>query len=196
MHSPHQPALHGERPANFVCGCCFAARPANCWLFVTLRPVPGGESAGCVLVQQAVCLLAFAMPTAHLILPPFSLFCFAPCSFHVRQDRTNKFTSNMFASCKTVPLAATTRVCSGGPRAVLHPPPIHCAICANTETAFGQPMRRCSLHRKKGRPRTACGQPAKFPTPAFCEPETACEQPGSLLTVFSFLQSSLILGHG
>ena len=51
------------------------------------------------------------------------------------------------------------------------------------ETAFGQPMRRCPLRRKKGRPRTAFGQPAKFPTPPFHEPETACEQPGSLLTL-------------
>ena len=56
-------------------------------------------------------------------------------------------------------------------------------------TAFGQPMRRCPLRRKTkkrggGRPRTACGQPARFPTPAFCEPETAREQPGSLLTFF------------
>ena len=25
--------------------CCFAARPANCGPFVSLRPVPGGESA-------------------------------------------------------------------------------------------------------------------------------------------------------
>ena len=94
MHSPHHPALHGERPANIICGHCFAARPANCWLFVSLRPVPGGESAGCVrlqwLVLQAVCLLAFAMPCPlpfSSFLPPCCSFCFSPCSFHVRQDR-------------------------------------------------------------------------------------------------------------
>ena len=29
---PHQPALHGERQANFVAAVVFAARPANCWL--------------------------------------------------------------------------------------------------------------------------------------------------------------------
>ena len=160
-------------------------------------------------VPQAVCLLlAFAMPTALLnvlapvqvCLAPFCPFCFAPCSFHVCQDRTNKFTSNMFASCKTVPLAATTRVCSGGPRTVLCPPH-HYRCC---KTACRQPQRGdciwaahapLSATHKRGRPRTACGQPAKFPTPAFHEPETACEQPGSLLT-FSLCRVHLILGHG
>ena len=97
---PHLPALHGERQADIVGSCCvFAARPANCWLFV-LRPVPGGESAGCVRLQwlcSAGCVpacLCHAIPTALLnSLPPFillcpvHLFCFAPCSVHVRQDR-------------------------------------------------------------------------------------------------------------
>ena len=81
-HSLHQPALHGERLANVVGSCCFAARPANCWLFVSSRPVPGRSPAGCVrlqwLVLQAVCLLAFAMP-CHAHCPQRSCprsFCF------------------------------------------------------------------------------------------------------------------------
>ena len=69
-----------------------AARPAICGPFVSLRPVPGGEYAGCVclqcLVQQAVCLstLCHVMPTALNVLAPVQC-CFAPCSFHVRQDQ-------------------------------------------------------------------------------------------------------------
>ena len=79
-------------------------------LFV-MRPVPGGESAGCVacscLVQQAVlpavvvlravlfaCQSLPAMPTALIkFLPPFILlasvhsFLLAPVHVHVRQDR-------------------------------------------------------------------------------------------------------------
>ena len=67
--------------------CCEAGHLlAVCFL----RPVPDGESAGCVclqcLVQQAVCLLAFAMPCPlpSTFLPPFSSFCctplFIPCA--------------------------------------------------------------------------------------------------------------------
>ena len=94
-YSIHQPALHGERPANVVCGCCFAARPANvvCGCCFATRPVPGRPSAGCVRLQRPcsagyVCLLTFAMPCPL----PFSSFapvqcCFSPCSFHVRQDQ-------------------------------------------------------------------------------------------------------------
>ena len=72
----------------------FAARPANCGPFVVLRPVPGGESAGCVclqcLIQQAVCLFIFACH-AHcphqrscprsFCFAPSSSFCFAPVHF-------------------------------------------------------------------------------------------------------------------
>ena len=41
LHSPHQPALHGERPANFVGGSCFAERPANCWLLCFFEACAG-----------------------------------------------------------------------------------------------------------------------------------------------------------
>ena len=77
----------------------FAARPAICWLFI-LRPVPGGESAGCVclqcLVQQAVCLFTLCLPCPlpssfapfKFALPrSFSLLCALPSvHVHVRQD--------------------------------------------------------------------------------------------------------------
>ena len=98
---------------------CTARREAgHLWLFV-LRPVPGGESAGCVRLQWLFCRLCacspFAMscPLPPTFLPPFICFV-CPCSFHVRQDHHCKST-NMFASCKTVPLTAATRACSGGP---------------------------------------------------------------------------------
>ena len=122
------------------------------------RPVPVGSSAGCVRLQRpssagCVCLLAFAMPC---LLPSSSfapvLFCISPppVHCHVRQDRREEVV-------RTVPLAAATRDCTSGPCTVvcciLHPLPmvIACAICASTETAFAQLMRRCSLHPcKKG----------------------------------------------
>ena len=71
----------------------FAARPANCWLCV-LRPVPGGESAGCVCLQCLFCglcaccsLFACHAHCPHQVLAPIHCassisFCFVcPCSF-------------------------------------------------------------------------------------------------------------------
>ena len=97
---------------------------------VSSRPVPVGLSAGCVRMQRPcsagyVCLLAFAMPCplpssfapVHFASPtPL----FIPCAPGSSQGIS-------LQAARTVPLAATTRVCSGGPRAALHPPPIHCA---------------------------------------------------------------------
>ena len=106
----------------------FRCEAGQLWAVCFLRPVPGGESAGCVRLQCLFCGLCAcrvhplpAIPTALLnSLPPFILLCpvqsfalFAPCSCHVRQDRQKS--SIMFASCKTVLLAAATRACSGGP---------------------------------------------------------------------------------
>ena len=57
---------------------------------LVVRPVPGGESAGCVCLQLPcsagfylpACSFLPAMPTALLnILPPFSLLCALPRSF-------------------------------------------------------------------------------------------------------------------
>ena len=125
---------------DVVSRCCLLqGRPT---VAVCLRPEPGGASAGCVRLQYLFCRLCAcchslpAMPTALISSCPSS-FCFAPfillllapvqCSFcfapficllapvhvHVRQD--HRLSPNMFASCKTVPLAAATRACSGGP---------------------------------------------------------------------------------
>ena len=103
---------------------------------VASRPVPGRSSVGCVRLQRPCsagydCLftLCHAMPTALIVCPVQCSFCFAPCSFPCAPGSTQ-------VVVRTVPLAATTRACSGGP-------------CA-----------------------------------------------GSFLTLFLFLQSPLILGHG
>ena len=93
---------------------------AGCWF---LRPVPGGESAGCVCLQRPcsaglfVCLLPIlpAMPTALNVLAPVQSFCFVFAPVHSMCARIGNHPTNMFASCETVPLAAATRACSGGP---------------------------------------------------------------------------------
>ena len=86
---PHLPA---RREADVICGCVFAARPANCGPFV-LRSVPDGESAGCVCLQRfcsagfvcACCHFLPAMPTALLNSCPrsfaSSLLCPYSCAF-------------------------------------------------------------------------------------------------------------------
>ena len=89
---PHLPALHGERQRHRLRLLLFAARPANCWLFV-LRPVPGGESAGCVCLQCLFCRLCACYSPCHAHCPhqrscPRSvLCCFALVHVHVRQDQ-------------------------------------------------------------------------------------------------------------
>ena len=96
--------------------CCEAGQ----LLAVCLRPVPGGEYAGCGCLQcfvlRAVCLLAFAIPTAlHNVLAPvqFSSFCLP--LFISMCARIIIASYNMFASCETVLLAAATRACRGSP---------------------------------------------------------------------------------
>ena len=77
-------------------GCCFS------------RPVPGGESAGCVRLQWHVlqalfaCRYTFAMPCPlpTSVLAPVHFACFAPYSFHVRQDR------QQFASSENCPVGS------------------------------------------------------------------------------------------
>ena len=112
---PHLPALHGERQADVVCSSCFCCK-AGQLLAVCLRPVPGGESAGCVCLQCPVLQAVFCLP-CHLCLPcplpssvcprSFASVCFAlfisMCARIVERVKTN-----MFASCKTVLLAAAT----------------------------------------------------------------------------------------
>ena len=111
-----------------------------------------------------LCLPAtFAMP---YLLPSSSfapvLFCFAPLVHcHVRQDRRE-------GSYKDCPVGSY-----------------------NTGLQWRPVRRSLSLRpcKKGGESWTACEQPATFPTPAFHEPETACEQSGSLLTTLLFAES-------
>ena len=134
LHSPTY--LHGERPTSSGSGCVFAARPANWWPFV-MRPVPGGESAGCVRLQylfSRLCLPAchFAChahcpsqrscPHSSLLCPrPFRFIVLCPrsipCAPGSPLSRAGDFFQSGPAVCKlrTVPLAAATRACSGGP---------------------------------------------------------------------------------
>ena len=111
-------AARREAGRHPLAAAVFAARPANCWLLCFLRPVPGEESVGCVRLQwpcSAGCVparLCHAIPTALLnVLAPIHFALFAPCSFHVRQDRR----CNSLQAARTVLLAAATRACSGGP---------------------------------------------------------------------------------
>ena len=156
-HSLHQPALHGERPAN-ICGCCFAA-----------RPVPAGSSAAvyykasagriirrlclpAVALFSRLCLPdAFAMPTALIISLP--LFCFdlppPPVHFHVRQDRRNSLQElSRWQLQRGSAVAARAPCCIHPPFSVLQGLPCR---QPRQETAFAQLMRRCSLQPcKKG----------------------------------------------
>ena len=95
----------------------FAARPANCWLFLEacagrkirrLCPPAVVCSAGCVpaCLCHAHC--------THQFLPPIHFALLAPLSFHVRQDH-QFIIIQQFASCETVPLAVATRASRGGP---------------------------------------------------------------------------------
>ena len=146
-------------------------------------------------VQQAVCLLAFAMPyplPSSTFLPPFKLLCpvlfilLCPLSIPCAPG-----SSSQDPTCLQAARLSRRQQQRGSAVAARAPCCVHHTITGAARlpvgsrtmgTAFGQPMRRCPLRRKKGRPRTAFEQPAKVPTPAFHEPETACKQPGSLLT--------------
>ena len=188
--------------------CTARGRPTSSAAVVLLR---GRPTAGCCFIEacagQIICRLCLPatalfcglcvclLPILPLPCPlplssfaPFSLLCphlFIPCA---------PGSSSQAPVCKLQELSRWQQqrgsaVAARAPH-YIHPHSLCCKDCPvgsrNMETAFWQPMRRCSLRRKRGRPRTECEQPAKFPTPAFCEPETACEQPGSLRTVFSF----------
>ena len=110
------------REAGQLCGsCCFRCEAGQLWAVCFFEACAGRRirwlCPPAVAVQQAFCLPAIlpAMPTALISSCPISSFAlFAPvpsmCARIVIQHYTN-----MFASCKTVPLAAATRACSGGP---------------------------------------------------------------------------------
>ena len=141
----------------------FAARPANCWLLFSLRPVPGGESAGCVclqcLVPQAVCLLCHAIPLpSTTFLPPFKFvcprsFCFAlsiPCA---------PGSPSVKPSCLQAARLSRRQQQRGSAVAARAPSCVHHTVTGaarlpvgsrNMGTAFEQPMRRCPLPIKGG----------------------------------------------
>jgi len=105
------------RPANVIWQLLFCCKAGHLLVVISSRPVPGGESAGCVRLQwlcSAGCVparLCHAMHTALLnSLPPFSV-AFPP----VHSICARIVELQQFASCKTVLLAAATRACSGGP---------------------------------------------------------------------------------
>ena len=83
LHSPHLPALHGERQADVGLQLLFRCEAGHLWPFV-LRPEPSGESAGCVCLQCLFCRLLFAchplsaMPTALINILPRSSFALFP----------------------------------------------------------------------------------------------------------------------
>jgi len=126
--------LHGKRPTSSA-AVVFAARPANCGV---LRPVPGGESAGCVCpavpVLRAFACLPFCLPcplpfisscprsfAPFILLAPvhFAPLCFATCSLPCAPGSSVRASSccqgQHVCKLRTVPLAAATRACSGGP---------------------------------------------------------------------------------
>ena len=108
--------------------------------------------SGLVLQAMFACHLCHAMPTALIALARFILLCPPPCSFHVCQDRKQQF-----ASCKDCPVSSynaglqwrpACRITSTPPFTVLQGLPCR---QPRQETAFVQPMRRCSLRPfKKG----------------------------------------------
>ena len=124
-----------KRPANFVC-----------WLFAT-RPVPATSSAGCVCYKACAGQLHHRPVLLHrpcLAMPCLPAFAMTPCllplwhlphsiHYHVHQDHR--------AFCRDCPV--------GSHITGLHWWPVH---------------RLCSLRSfQRGRPRTACEQPATFP---------------------------------
>ena len=142
------------RPTSSA-GCCFAERPANCWLFV-LRGLCRADHlpavfacSGLVLRALFACLLAFAMPCPlpFSSVAPFILLCPPPCSFHVCRNPRKA------SVCKLQELSRWQQqrwsaVAARAPHCI-HPPfPVLQGLpCRQPHqgTAFVQPMRRCSL---------------------------------------------------
>ena len=138
------------------------------------------------LVQQAVlpavsplpCPLPFStfLPLFKFALPRSVHFALPPVHFHVRQDRREGLPEPTCLQATSLQAARLSRWQQqrGSAVAARAPCCVHHTITGAARLPVGsRPME------------TAFGQPAKFPTPAFHEPETACEQPGSLLTFFS-----------
>ena len=176
-HSLHQPALHGERPANFIGGCCLLRGlywPDRRQLLLqglcrSDRPPAVLACNGLVLRALLACHLCHAMPTAPVHQPPFILLCphlfISMCAGIIA--------SQQFASCKNCPVGSYNAGLQWRPvpRIASTPHSLCCKDCPVGSRAgrlhLCSPCAvvRCG-HVKRGRPRTACEQPAKFPTPA------------------------------
>ena len=178
-YSLHQLALHGERPAN-ICGCCFAARPVSAGSSAAVlqglcrsdRPPAVFACSG--LAQQAVCAchLCHAIPTAPVHQPRSVLICpHSPVHFHVRRD-PRKATVCKLQELSRWQLQRGSAVAARAPCYTTTHQSLCCRDCPVGSHARRLHLRsscavvRCN-HVKRGRPRTACEQPAKFPTPAF-----------------------------
>ena len=158
MHSPHLPARREVQDVVGSC-CLLQGRPTVGRSFV-LRPVPDGESAGCVCLQRfcsAGCVLPAlpslpAMPTALLkfALPP-SIHCALPLFIHVRQDRHVRASSLFQPTCLQAARLPRRQQQRGSAVAARAPCSVQCTVAGAArlplgsrlmETAFGQPMRR------------------------------------------------------
>ena len=117
-HSLHQPALHGRRPANFICWllfCCEACTGrivCSCFFKACAGRIVCRLCLPATALFSRLCLpahLCQAIPTA--VVSQFAPFCSAfypPCSLPCAPGSSQKV-------ARTVQLAATTRACSGGP---------------------------------------------------------------------------------
>ena len=113
-HSLHLPALHGERPANFVGGCCCAARPANiCGRCCSFEACAGRRVHRlCPPAVALFCGLCVCLPChlCHVIPLPFSTVC--PVLFilsapvHSMCARIESSFIQHVASCKNCPVGS------------------------------------------------------------------------------------------
>ena len=96
LHSPHLPALHGERPANVICGCCLLrGRPS---VAVCFEACAGRRIRRLCLPAVPVLQAVFCLP-CHLCLPcplPFSTFL-PPFKFAL--PRSVHFALPLFSPC-------------------------------------------------------------------------------------------------
>ena len=102
-HSLHQPALHGERPANVIC-----------WLLFCYKACAGR-------IVRRLCLPAAAL-FCGLCLPAAPLPCHAHCPHRLPPVQfalppVHSMCARIISlqAARTVLLAAATRACSGGP---------------------------------------------------------------------------------
>ena len=97
-------ALHGERPANFVGSCCFAVRPANCWLFFLVACAGRRVRRLCPPAVALFCGLCACLPLpCHAHCPSHRCpvqFCFAHPPVHSMCARI------VASSCKDCPVGS------------------------------------------------------------------------------------------